>query len=232
MLSISIIEQGNIDIEYFGSQNISLSNDSIAIFNPNIIHKAQNTTTKVSGYWVIYFDRNWCIDIQKELFNIDKFILIDQNIIKDIEQYIYFLNLCKTIYYNNNISYEDELKQFIIEIFLKYCNLESIDNKSLAVLEDIKQFITKNIDQSIRLEDIAIHSGYSTNHIIKLFNKYYGITPNAFILNQKVNYAKMNMIKHNCDLATISTQSGFYDQSHFCKNFKKVFGISPNKCNN
>jgi len=55
------------------------------------------------------------------------------------------------------------------------------------------------------------------------------ITPQEFIINQKINIAKQQLLSQTKDnLITISYNNGFYDQSHFNRNFKRIFATTPN----
>jgi len=229
MLSLSLIEQGSIDIQYFKKDEI-LSTGSIAIFNPNIVHKAIKTDNISKGYWVIYFDMLWCTKIQDKLFDIKSFVNINQYIIKNKELYKVFLSICKNAYTKDgDINIEENLKEFIKKIFILYCD-PIVAEQDDMIVPKIKKYIIDHINEDMTIDTLSKHFNYSSNHIIKLFKQFYGITPHAFILNEKINHAKSLMNKNSeQNLLSISVQSGFYDQSHFCKNFKKVFGISPNQ---
>lgn len=60
-----------------------------------------------------------------------------------------------------------------------------------------------------------------------LFKKVYGITPNRYITNQKITYAKQLLKNSGLSIAEISKMCGFCDVYYFSNYFKKETGCSP-----
>jgi len=87
----------------------------------------------------------------------------------------------------------------------------------------------KNLTK-LYLDDIANNIGYNKEYIIRIFKNEFGLTPHAFLMNEKVNYAK-NLLDNSKDksICDIAVDIGFYDQSHFTKLFKKSFATTPKR---
>lgn len=60
-----------------------------------------------------------------------------------------------------------------------------------------------------------------------LFKKVYGVTPNRYINNLKVSYAKKMLESSNLSVAEIADICGFCDVYYFSNYFKKETGCSP-----
>jgi AraC-like DNA-binding protein len=104
-------------------------------------------------------------------------------------------------------------------------NKEAISNNEKAC-ESIKNYIQDNFLGKISLDELGQLSGLSSYYIIKLFKQKYDITPHAYQISCRMNYAKKEMTKGR-EIASIAHEIGFYDQSHFTKTFKAYFGVVP-----
>src|SRR5581483_12514989 len=60
---------------------------------------------------------------------------------------------------------------------------------SHAGLERIAGHIRDNCTQVLRLDDLCAAAGLSMAHMIRLFKRYYGMTPHAYQVNCRVEYS-------------------------------------------
>lgn len=107
---------------------------------------------------------------------------------------------------------------------LKYGHNAGSGGEIAPVLAMIQQKYMENIG----VTDMAECIGVSLNKIASLFKKYYGITPNQFLINTRLNYAEMFLRK--MDTATIkqiAEMVGFSNSGYFIKVFKSKFGVTP-----
>jgi len=235
MLSITAIESCSVNIEFNGFNDEILLENQLAIFNPYLVHKSTKTLDDKFGCYVLYLDVSWCKEIQKKIFkDTNDFLPINLNILKDKDLYYKFIDICNQILTSkSNEDFSTIVEEFIIKIFIKNCDIKiGLDNnvKPNETIEKVKQFILDNIEEQLSLDDIATFLGYNKFHIIKMFKQQYGLTPHAFIVNQKVNKAKKMIIEdNNLTIVDVANEVGFYDQSHFTKSFQKVFATTPSK---
>ena len=54
-----------------------------------------------------------------------------------------------------------------------------------------------------------------------------GLTPVAYVLQVRLNYARHMISRKDASLSTIANRCGFQNLSHFSKAFKQQFGVSP-----
>jgi len=228
MLSFSVIENGELSVKY-DTDAMTLHTESIAVFNPHQIHCTNNINA--SGYYVLYLDINWCQNIQKELFqNYKTFIHINENIIINQTIYNNLIKACKTILTKDHNEYEEALITIVKNIFVKYCNSKRVKTGQYNqnIIYKMKKYINDNLDKPISIDDISNNLAYNKSYLIRLFKKETGITPQDFIINQKINRAKELIRKSNTTtLSDLAQTVGFYDQSHFNRNFKRIFALSP-----
>ncbi len=87
------------------------------------------------------------------------------------------------------------------------------------------QYIYSNLSSAIRLDDLSALCNLSTSHFCKLFRSIMNITPNQFILSEKMNHASF-LIHSGMEIKRVAFEVGFYDDAHFCRTFKNFFGVT------
>lgn len=79
------------------------------------------------------------------------------------------------------------------------------------------------------LESAAKECGISRRRFNELFRKQYGITPNRYLTDKKICFAKQLLGSSAMTISEISDICGFSDVYYFSKVFKSEAGISPGK---
>lgn len=76
------------------------------------------------------------------------------------------------------------------------------------------------------LTELAVMAGMSKFQLLRRFEKTYGLTPYAWLLQQRVERAR-GQIRSGVTLADAAAASGFADQSHMTRIFARQFGFTP-----
>jgi len=230
-LTLTAIKTGNINI-LFNNKNDLLAPNKISVVNPNEVHCATLSNLDSLGCYVLYLDKVWCVNIQKSLFTEYKdFLPISTSLLQDRDLYNNFILICDKLFIDDisTLEKEEKLINFMSDVFLKFCRinkLEKIDIKTSKLAYKIQNYLNKNIENDILLEDIADYMKLSIVHILRIFKKEFGLPIHSYILNQKVHFAK-ELLSKNIPVSEIAQISGFFDQSHFNKSFKRVFQLTP-----
>ena len=94
-------------------------------------------------------------------------------------------------------------------------------------LIQVFDYIETNLDQAIRLEDLAKIAHFSPFHFHRIFKFISRETPNAYILRRRIEKAAVEILHSNKSLQEIGLEVGFSDASSFSRSFKKYYQISP-----
>lgn len=223
--SIGLIEKGKSVLDYL-NESVEISRGQAILIEANIMHLCRPNDTDNWKYQMLYIKKAWFKDLLSEVAFPHK-LLVKSLESKEVKKVQAIFNQLKS-----NISAlekEEILIQLIEYLFnIENCfifNEEIISNNDLAC-EKIKQFININFLEKIYLEQLSELCGLSRYYIIRLFKQKHDITPHAYQISCRMNYAKEEMNKGR-EVTMIAHEIGFYDQSHFSKAFKAYFGVTP-----
>jgi transcriptional regulator GlxA family with amidase domain len=90
------------------------------------------------------------------------------------------------------------------------------------------EFIHRNMESRITLEDLSAISGGDRFKIIRMFRSRIGTTPHAYIIRLRVSRAA-ELLRSGEPAAEVASEVGFVDQSHLIRYFKRHFGVTPKK---
>lgn len=100
--------------------------------------------------------------------------------------------------------------------------LSLLKNKDLGMLNSILQ----DIEQGLKITDVADRWGISRQYLHKLFLKYTGRSPSQY---QKIHRFKQMVgdYKRDQNLSHLAYDHSYFDQSHFNKHFKTLTHSQP-----
>lgn len=126
-------------------------------------------------------------------------------------------------------------RQTLREHYVKANNEAVPDDTSTQMSKEDMEFINKLVEvihaqmvnENIDMGHIAAALSLSRKQLRTRVMSLTGLTPVAYVLQVRLNYARRLISSDNSSLATIATKCGFQNPSHFSKAFKQQFGITP-----
>ena len=94
-------------------------------------------------------------------------------------------------------------------------------------LRRVKEFITENLEEDLSLAEISAVADLSQFHFARAFRKSTGLTPQQFLMQQRIERAKELLAKHDLPIVEVSLRTGFKNQSHFTSLFRKFTSLTP-----
>ena len=95
------------------------------------------------------------------------------------------------------------------------------------IMKRVIQHINTNLDQQIRVGDLAKITKWKPQHFQRLFIRFLGVTPNQYILNRRIEKAKALLAETPLTITNISNDLGFKNPSTFYLKFKKSTNKTP-----
>ena len=94
-------------------------------------------------------------------------------------------------------------------------------------LSKLRKTIDENIDKNIDLEALAGSFLLSNEYLREVFKKEYGITPVRYIIQKRIEKAKILLSEKKLTVKEAAAVCGFEDEYYFSRLFKKVTSVSP-----
>ena len=91
----------------------------------------------------------------------------------------------------------------------------------------VKEFIAANLDAQLSLSELAGLCDLSERHFHRAFNATVGLTPLGFVVQQRIERARLLLSSTNSSIASIAMAVGFANPGHFARAFSDATGMSP-----
>lgn len=227
-LAIGVIEKGAEGISYRGSK-VTIAENKIVAINPSEIHTGYAASEQGWTYRMFYFDPQILKD-HLEYYPAGLTPLLKSPVLDDPKLF----NQLRLLHISLEGSSLNLSKQSLLNIALKRLftvhgehNLPSMANVTdKSAMTEVRDYLMDNWNENINLSELEVISGLSKYHLIRQFQKTYGVPPHQFLLLTKVMRAK-KLLLSGVRCADAALTCGFYDQSHLTRNFKRVVGVSP-----
>jgi len=189
----------------------------VRVINPYEIHEIYSSSWEhvnlvLSASYVRHIAKNF-----KDINIGFKTIIDDKQLASDIQ------NL-----YDKNSKKTEEILRYMLENYSKISDKEPLHVEKSKLQKAVLYIYQNANNESIELDEIVSHVGFSKYHFLREFKKEFGLTPHRYVQNIKINNAR-RMLHCKLPLSQIAQECGFYDQSHFIKTYKKFFGHTPSK---
>jgi AraC family transcriptional regulator len=94
-------------------------------------------------------------------------------------------------------------------------------------LQQAIDYIHIHLDRDLSLAELASIINITPTYFASLFKRSMGISPHQYVIQQRVEQAKLMLKKTDLAIAEIALQVGFSSQSHLTQQFKRITGITP-----
>ncbi|MEW9700441.1 helix-turn-helix transcriptional regulator [Paenibacillus sp. SI8] len=191
------------------------------------------------GAWGEYADMNTCLENQASLIEdhkksaflnhaevnsifIPKYIKLTPKAFELLE---YFFQLEQEAR-----SLRNWRKQNAFQLFMQHINRELItttDMTAFHLAEKIELFIRQNYTKKISNAMLQEQLNYHPNYLAKCMLKVFGMTPNDYLLQYRIEQSKKLLIQTDWSMTRVAEESGFQHASYFSYCFSSKEGISP-----
>ena len=134
--------------------------------------------------------------------------------------------------FGDDLRFDISFAEMMLLVNKVYMNLPEEDliqkNINDPYVIKIMEFINKNIEKKILLNDIAEHLSLSISRISHLFKSVTGISIMSYIIKKRLATAK-ELLKNGEHIKSVYIKCGFPDEASFFRYFKQEYNITPKK---
>ncbi len=94
-------------------------------------------------------------------------------------------------------------------------------------INKVMLYISKNYMKEINIDDFAALIHLSKYYFLKIFKQYTGATPYEYLINYRINEAKVLLKTTHHSISSIALAVGFLNESNFIKQFKRITHLTP-----
>lgn len=129
--------------------------------------------------------------------------------------------------------YVDSLTQVLIIHLLRHysTSMQNVVPKPSGLttiqLRQAIDYVQAHLDQDLSLAQIAAAISISPTYFSRLFKRATGSSPHQYVIQQRVERAKVLLKTTDLAIANIAFQVGFSSQSHLTQHFKRFTGVTP-----
>lgn len=96
-----------------------------------------------------------------------------------------------------------------------------------GVRRRVRDYIDSHLHHPLTLDELARVATLSTYHFAHMFPVSFGLTPHAWVQQQRIDCARDLLTTSDLDLAGIALRTGFGNASHLSRSFRQATGVTP-----
>jgi len=96
-------------------------------------------------------------------------------------------------------------------------------------LRRVLEYIEAHLDEDLALAELAGVAGFSLSHFKPLFRQAVGMPAHRFVLERRVERARIRLLEGGSSLTDIALDTGFSHPSHMARCMRRVLGVSPSQ---
>ncbi|MGC1550483.1 MAG: AraC family transcriptional regulator [Rhodanobacter sp.] len=96
-------------------------------------------------------------------------------------------------------------------------------------LRHVLEYIDAHLDEDLTLAELASVAGFSLSHFKPLFKQAVGMPVHRFVLERRVEHARIRLLEGNGSLTEIALEAGFAHPSHMARCMRRLLGLSPSQ---
>jgi AraC family transcriptional regulator len=94
-------------------------------------------------------------------------------------------------------------------------------------LRHVIEYVDAHLDQDLTLAELAAVAGYSPSHFKALFRQATGTPVHRFVLERRVERARLRLVEGRDSITEIALDTGFAHPSHMARWMRRLLGLSP-----
>lgn len=190
----------------------------VIMVNPGEIHDGAPMRGDPRGWRMLYFDPN---SLDKE---VARPVVSDPDLARRFNQLFDAVIDPKA----DPLAREEALERVIGRLMQRHVARRAAPLSAPPSVKKALARIEEAPERALSLTELATLAGVSRFQLLRGFQRAVGMTPYAYLLQQRVRLAK-RLLAAGLTPAYCAAESGFADQSHLTRAFLRQFGVTPGR---
>jgi AraC family transcriptional regulator len=96
-------------------------------------------------------------------------------------------------------------------------------------LQRVIEYVETHLQENFGVTALAGAAGLSVRHFTRAFSQEVGETPRRWLMNRRIEHAKLHLTNSELTLTQIAHACGLGPLSHFSRAFRRITGESPQR---
>ncbi|MGN5149923.1 helix-turn-helix domain-containing protein [Aeromonas enteropelogenes] len=203
-----------------------VSTGSLVLMNPEEVHACNPITDQPWSYLMFYLDTEWLRSQQEEAGLGSEFRPFDMTASRDPLLYQGLQRLYRQLVQeDDSLVREVACHQFSRQLLARLTPA-TWDDRPPQHLQRAAELMQDDSASMLTLQQLSTVAGLTPSHFVRSFSRHYGMTPHAYLLDQRIRHAR-TLLRQGQPLAEVALASGFADQAHFQRQFKRQVATTP-----
>lgn len=207
-----------------------VSTGSVVLINPGVVHACNPIADQPWSYRMLYVDTPWLTALQQQAgFSQGPGFQPYSTPLSNDPQLFARVNQLYAVLLDEQLSSLDKQQQVADFFRTLHQHLEPASPplpEPRHKLERAADYIRDNCTRALKMHDICQAAELSASYLNRAFKQQYGMTPHAFLVNQRVQLACLRL-RQGAAIAEVAAEAGFADQAHLQRAFKQHLSATP-----
>lgn len=227
---VGVIDDGG-HASYSGRGEVEAGAGSLIFVNPGEVHDGRALGGRPRSWRMLYFEPSAMLAVRNDILegagDIPSFaapVFVDEQLRHAFDAV--YANVTKSDESGREMVVEIAVLQLVAQLAANLSSKTSKSSRSTVSIRKIRERIDADPAAPVTLTDLSLEAGASRYQLLRAFARELGLTPHAYILQQRLALAR-RLIRSGSALADAACASGFCDQSHLTRMFARQFGVTP-----
>ncbi len=228
-ISVGVVDSGHSRFAC-GDRSARLEAGDLVFVPPEAVHSCNPDAACVWSYQMLYLDRSWVAAVTGAgPDGSGQGPLPGPAVVRDEALYATFCRLNALLFSAAPAPEKEKaLRGFVGDLLGRLARKGEAGRTLPDRLGRVRSVLAERCAERWPLAELMAISGMNRRRLIRAFKDETGMTPHAYLLDQRVNRAKA-MLRAGVALARVAQELSFADQSHFQRAFKRHAAITPKR---
>ncbi|TBN35394.1 AraC family transcriptional regulator [Pseudomonas sp. BGI-2] len=207
-----------------------VSAGTVVLMNPDDVHACNPIDNQPWSYLMLYVETPWLTDLQHQ-FGFSQELAFRRFSVthtRDVNLFAGLNDLYEILVdpLQDVLCKHSAAVEFFTDVQQRLNPIDQPLREPNFKLERAADYIRDHCTRQLKLEDICEAAQLSPSYLIRAFKHHYGMTPHAFLVNRRIQFAR-DQLRNGKLIADVALEAGFADQAHFQRVFKQHLAATP-----